>query len=81
MNCNGLYPRVLSDTAGAAIVSQAGAVGLVETVRFAGLDRALSKALQPWCRPNARHGAGKILVDLAVSLAAGGDCLADVGVA
>lgn len=80
VNSIGLYPRVRTDTAGTAIVSQAGAVGLVETVRVAGLDRALSAALEPWRKPNARHDPGKILTDLALSLAVGGDCLADVAV-
>ena len=80
MNSNGLYPRVRSDTAGTAVVSQAGAVWLVETVRIAGLDRALSQDLERWRRPNARHDPGKIITDLALSLAVGGDCLADVAV-
>lgn len=34
-------------------------------------------ALRPWRRPMAVHDPGKILLDLAVSLAIGGDCLAD----
>jgi hypothetical protein len=80
VNGIGLYPRVRTDTGGTAIVSQAGAVGLVETVRVSGLDRALLQALQPWRRPQARHDPGKIVVDLALSLAVGGDCLADVAV-
>ena len=80
MKSIGLYPGVRTDTAGPAIVSQAGAVGLVETVQVAGLDRALSQALAPWRRPHARHDPGKILLDLALSLAVGGDCLADVAV-
>lgn len=80
MKSIGLYPRVRTDTAGTAIVSEGGAVGLLETVRVAGLDRALSRALEPWRKPAARHDPGKILVDLALSLAVGGDCLADVAV-
>jgi hypothetical protein len=76
----GLYPRVRADTAGERVVSQAGAVGLVDTVRVAGLDRALSQALAPWRKPGARHDPGKIITDLALSLAVGGDCLADVAV-
>ena len=51
---------------------------LVETVRAAGLDRALSTALAPWRKPMARHDPGKVVCDLAVALALGGDCLADV---
>ena len=62
------------------MVSQAGAVALVETVRAAGLDRGLSQALARWRKPLARHDPGKILIDLAIALALGGDCLADVAV-
>jgi hypothetical protein len=76
----GLYPRVRTDTAGSSVVSQAGAVALVETVRAAGLDRGLSQALAGWRKPLARHDPGKIVTDLAIALALGGDCLADVAV-
>ncbi len=62
------------------MVSQGGAVGLVETVRIVGLDRTLSEALVPWRKPNAAHNPGKIITDLALSLAVGGDCLADIAV-
>ena len=41
------------------------------------MDRQLSAALAPWCKPLARHDPAKVL-DLAVALALGGDCLADV---
>ena len=34
----------------------------------------------PWRKPTAVHDPAKILLDLAVSLAVGGDCLADVAV-
>jgi hypothetical protein len=62
------------------VVSHAGAVLLTDTVRAAGLDRALSVALERWRKPTAVHDPAKILLDLAVSLAVGGDCLADVAV-
>ena len=74
----GLYPRVQTDTAATRVVSHAGAVALVETVRASGLDRDLSQALSRWRKPLARHDPGKIVTDLA--LAVGGDCLADVAV-
>ncbi len=61
------------------MVSEAGAVLLVETVRKTGLDRAISAALAPWRRPRAVHDPGKILLDVALAVALGGDCLADVG--
>ncbi len=62
------------------MVSQGGAVALVETVRAAGLDRGLSQALAGWRKPLARHDPGKIVTDLVLALAVGGDCLADIGV-
>jgi Transposase DDE domain group 1 len=74
----GLYPRVRADAAGSGVVSQGGAVLLIDTIRAAGLDGLLSQALGSWRRPTAVHDPGKILLDLAVSLAAGGDCLADI---
>jgi hypothetical protein len=78
VNRNGLYPRVQADTCGTGVVSQAGGVALVETARAAGLDRALSAGLALWRKPTARHDPGKVITDLAVTLALGGDCLADV---
>ena len=79
-NSSGLYPRVQVDTAGAGVVSQAGGVLLVEAARTAGLDRALTTALGRWRKPLAVHDPGKIMLDLAVTLALGGDCLADIAV-
>jgi hypothetical protein len=61
------------------VVSQAGAVLLVETVRKTGLDQAISAALSPWRKPRAVHDPGKVLLDVALAVALGGDCLADVG--
>ena len=52
---------------------------LVETVRKSGLDTAISAALAPWRKPRAVHDPGKILLDVALAVALGGDCLADVG--
>jgi hypothetical protein len=43
-----------------------------------GLDRALSAGLARWRKPNAVHDPAKVLTDLAIALALGGDCLADV---
>jgi hypothetical protein len=76
----GLYPSVQADAAAVGVVSQAGGVALVETVRAAGLDRALSQALDRWRKPTAVHDPAKVLLDLAVALALGGDCLADIAV-
>ena len=74
----GLYPRLRVDSTGCAAVGQAGGVVLVETIRTSGLDRQLAAALGSWRKPLAIHDPAKILLDVAVALALGGDCLADV---
>jgi hypothetical protein len=61
-------------------VSLSGAQLLVETARVSGLDVGLSVALERWRKPRAIHDPGKIVLDLAVMLAAGGDCPADASV-
>ncbi|MDJ0460552.1 IS1380 family transposase [Streptomyces sp. H27-C3] len=76
----GAYPRVRVEGGGRSVVSQAGGVLLVETARKTGLDQALSVALAPWRKPRAVHDPGKVLLDVALAVALGGDCLADVGV-
>jgi hypothetical protein len=75
---SGPYPVLAVDGQGSSVVPNAGAVLLLRTAEAVGLTTALSEAVRPWRRPLARHDPGKILLDLAVSLAIGGDCLADV---
>ncbi len=65
---------------GTGLVSQAGTLLLAETARVTGLGRGLSAGLGRWRAPRAVHDPGKILSDLAMTLALGGDCLADVAV-
>ncbi|MFE6334367.1 transposase [Streptomyces sp. NPDC057798] len=76
---SGSYPRVRVEGGGRGVVAQAGAVLLVETVRKSGLATAISAALAPWRKRRAVHDPGKILLDVALAVALGGDCLADVG--
>ena len=76
---SGSYPRVRVGSDGRRVVAQAGSVVLVETVRKSGLDTAISTALTPWRKQRAVHDPGKILLDTALAVALGGDCLADVG--
>ena len=63
---------------GTGIVSQAGGLLLIRTLRATGLDRGLEEALERWRPARAVHSPGKIIADLAVAVALGGDCLADV---
>jgi hypothetical protein len=74
----GAYPSLTLDTTGTGIVSQAGATLLTTTVTKTGLHQALSAALSRWRRPTAIHDPGKMICDLAITLALGGDCLADI---
>jgi hypothetical protein len=74
----GFYPRARVDASGSGVVSSAGGLLLVEAVRAAGLDRALSQVMAPWRKPLAIHDPAKIICDLAIILALGGDCLADI---
>ena len=65
---------------GTGLVSQAGAVLLWRDAAGDGLGRGLSAALARWRAPRAVHDPGKIIADLAVAVALGGDCLADIAV-
>jgi hypothetical protein len=65
---------------GTGLVSQAGVLFLAETLRVTGLGEGLAGGLARWRAPRAVHDPGKIIADLAVALALGGDCLADVAV-
>ena len=78
MKRNGLYPRVQVDTAEVSAVGQAGGVLLTETAAVTGLGAELSTALRPWRKPTAVHDPAKVVADLAIALALGGDCLADI---
>ncbi len=62
------------------MVPQSGAVLLIATARKTAPDQAISTALSPWHNPRAVHDAGKSLLDVALAVAVGGVCLADMGV-
>ena len=65
---------------GTGLVPQAGTLLLAETLRVTGLGEGLAGGLARWRASRAVHDPGKILTDLAMALALGGDCLADVAV-
>jgi Transposase DDE domain group 1 len=71
-------PKIVVSADGTGMVSLAGGLLLAETLRLTGLDGGLSVALGRWRAPRAVHDPGKIIADLAVALAMGGDCLADI---
>ena len=53
---------------------------LLSTARVSGLAAVLSEGLAPWRAARSVHDPGKTVLDLAVAIALGGDCLADIGV-
>ena len=61
-----------------SLLSSSGGGLLLQTAELVGLPRALSQALAPWRPRRSRHDPGKVLLDLAVAIALGGDCLADL---
>jgi hypothetical protein len=73
-------PKITVSADGKGLVSQAGTLLLAEATRVTGLREGMAGALARWRAPRAVHDPGKILTDLAVTLALGGDCLADVAV-
>lgn len=78
----GSYPRIRVSASGAAMRGRlAGREVLrVETVRRIALDSTLSAMLEPWRKRRAVHDPGKVLLDLALAVALGDDCLCDIGV-
>jgi hypothetical protein len=70
------HPKIIMSADGTGIVSQAGGLLLTQALRVTGLDAALER----WRPARAVHASGKIITDLAVAVALGGDCLADVAV-
>ena len=73
-------PKITVSADGSGIVSHAGALLLTETARVTGLQAGLSAGLGRWRASRAVHDPGKIVTDLAVAVALGGDCLADAAV-
>jgi hypothetical protein len=63
---------------GEGLVSHAGAALLVELADRAGLTGALSQAMAPTRERRSAHDPGRVLRDVAVMLADGGDCVTDM---
>jgi hypothetical protein len=64
---------------GEGMTSHAGAALLVEFADRAGLTDGLSDAMRGTCRRKPQHDRALVLRDLAIVLAAGGDCVSDLG--
>lgn len=53
---------------------------LARTLHCSGLKKAMSAALTPWRAARSVHDPAKILTDVAIAVALGGDCAADIAV-
>src|SRR6266545_4269738 len=62
-----------------AVASRAGSALLAELADRVGLTHELSRAMAPTRERRAGHDPGRVLRDLAVMLADGGDALCDLG--
>lgn len=60
-----------------SLISSTGASLLLQTAQVSGLTRGLSQQLGPWRSVRWVHDPGKTVLDLAVTIALGDDCLAD----
>src|SRR5438552_14560585 len=65
---------------GAGIANHAVCAALAELADSLGWTRALSTGMAPYRQRRSAHDPGVVLWDLMVSIADGGDCLADLGV-
>src|SRR3954447_16773250 len=74
------YPRLEVDTTTNAAVAQAGGVMLTDTIANTGLAEHLRATLAPCRKDQAIHDPSKVLLDLALAVALGGDHLSDVAV-
>ena len=75
----GLVEKLVVKADGTGQVSHAGSALVAGLADRVGLTRALSVAMAPTRQRRSAHDPGVVLRDLAVTLADGGDCLADLG--
>ena len=73
-------PKITVSADGRGVVSQAGTLLLLEAARVTGLGQGLAGGLARWRAPRAVHDPGKILTDLVMALALGGDSQPDIAV-
>ncbi|BBX66506.1 hypothetical protein MSAS_56800 [Mycobacterium saskatchewanense] len=68
------------ESGGESLISSAGAALLLRSALVGGLSKGLSDGLSPWRPVRSVHDPGKVVLDLAITIALGGDCVADAAV-
>ena len=66
------------EAGGESLISTSGASLLTQTAAVSGLVAGLLEQLARWRKPLAVHDPAKMILDIAVAIAAGGDCLGDM---
>lgn len=74
------HPRIEITGGGTGVVGHAGGLLVAELADRSGLADGLSSAMAPTRQRRSPHDPGQVLVDLAVMLADGGDCISDLRV-
>jgi hypothetical protein len=80
MKRNKWLPALKVTPDGKGVAAHAGSRLLAEMAEATGLTGAMSEAMAPTVLRQRRHDPGQVLVDLAVMIADGGDCLSDLAV-
>jgi hypothetical protein len=77
---SGLFPKVTVTTGGRGVCSHLGSRLLADVAAAAGLPEAFDDAAGAWRQRRSAHRPGRVLVDLAVLLADGGQSITDLAV-
>lgn len=80
VKCNRRRPRLKVSADGKGVVGHAGARLLSDLADAVGLTASLSSAMAPTKQRRRGHDRGQVLVDLAVTIADGGDAISDLAV-
>jgi Transposase DDE domain group 1 len=73
-------PRIMATTDGNGVVSHAGSGLLADVADAAGVPAALSDALAGLRERRSGHDPGRVLTDISVMLADGGEAISDLAV-
>jgi len=80
MQATGTRPKIIVSADGRGVVAHAGARLLADVAEATGLTRACGEAMAAVRQRRGRHDPGRIVVDLAVMLADGGEAISDLAV-
>jgi hypothetical protein len=80
VQATGTRPKIIVSADGRGVVAHAGARLLADVAEATGLTRACGEAMAGARERRGRHDPGRVVVDLAVMLADGGEAISDLAV-